>query len=497
MALAACVLFAVVLFFFVGRRSSFLDIDSGPYLSMAHHTMTSGVPRSSFLFLGGAPRLPSLANFVPPTLGFAIGVAALPSGSVMAGAKTILLLSLVLAALAAFLYVRRFASPWVAAVAAGLLVASPVLAPFEALALSEVPFVAAVLWALLAAARVLEEPGSSRRWLLLILAAGLVPMVRYLGIFLVPGFLAAFLAAPDRRRAWRQHARPLALFVVFAYLPLVLWVLALRALGMPLQPLRPPAQLGLGTAWAGAVGYLLRWAWPYLAAAAALWVLARVTSPRRAGAPGTEDPAVGLDPIRLPALLLLLYIAVLIAARTRSFYYPPEEIGFRFMVPAWPLALLAGTAAFCRWVWSRRTRAVTAAATLASAAALVFGLAQAAAMSLPETFPAGTGTLAAAVAALPEESVVLANFGQSLAAHRPRVFVLGLPSKEDFAYELDLPMLVERQNVGWIVLWALPEMERLYGPEVAGWLERPPSGVAVLGRARLADGVIYQVARAR
>ncbi len=495
MALAACVLFAAALFFVAGRRSSYLDIDSGPYLSMAHHTMTSGVPRSSFQFVDGAPHLPSLAGFVPPVLGFAVGVAALPSGNVMTGVKTVLLLALVVTALASFLYVRRFASPWVAVAASGLLVTSPVIEPFEALALSEVPFVAAVLLALLAAARVLEEPGSSRRWLLLTLAAGLVPMVRYLGIFFVPGFLAAFLAAGERRRDWRRHALPLALFATFAYLPLSLWALVLLRLDTPMLPLRPPAELGIATAWAGAAGYLLSWCWPYLAAATVLWLLARLTSRRWGAAPETE--VAGVDPIRLPALLLLAYLAVLIAARTRSFYYPPEEIGFRFMVPAWPLALLTGTAAFCRWVWSRRTRATSAAAALACGAALAFGVAQAAALRLPETFPAGTATLAAAVAALPEDGVVLANFGQSLAAHRPRVSVLGLPSKEDFLYDLDLPALVEQQHVSWIVLWALPDMEQLYGPEVAAWLERPPRGLTVLGRARLADGVIYEVAGAR
>lgn len=497
LALAACLLFAVALFLAVGRRSSYLDIDSGPYLSIAQHTMESGVPRSSFLFVGGGPRLPSLPNFIPPGLGFLMGIAAWPSGSAMVGAIAILLLSLVLAVLAAFLYVRRFASPSVAAVAAGLLVASPVLLPFEALVLSELPFVAAVLLALAAAAPVLEEPERPRRWLLLALAAAVVPMVRYLGIFFVPGFVAAFLAEPERRRAWRRHAKRLALFVILAWLPFTLWVLELRSLGMSPLPPRPPAQLGIGMALAGAAGYLLSWAWRYLAAAAALWVLARLTVPRVPTTRGAETREVGADAIRLPLLLMLAYLAVLIAARTKSFYYPPEEIGFRFMVPAWPLAWMAGTAAFCRWVWKARARSVSVAAALASAAVLAFGLVEAASMRLPETFPAGTATVEAAVAAVPDDSVVLANFGQSLAAHRPGVRVFGLPSKEDLRYDLDLPALVEQQQVSWVVLWALPEMERLYGAEVASWLERPPRGVAVLGRARTADGVIYQVGKAR
>jgi len=491
LAWGAVLLLSIGLFFLVGRQSSFLDIDSGPYLSMAHHTRTSGVPRSSFLFVGGAPTLPALANFAPPGVGFIIGVVALVSGDVMTGAQGLLALALLVAATAAFLLARRYANPVFSGFAAALLVSSPVMVHLAALVLSELPFMAAVLLATWSGARVLAQPGDRRRWLVLGLLAAPLPLLRYLGLFFVPGFLLAFLIDRKRRSQHRAHALRLAGIVAFGWLPLVLWFLTLWASGVPLLPQRPPALLGWGKAISGAVAYLSAWSWPFLVGAVLVWAWSRFGRPRVPAEPGANT-----DDVRLPAILLLSYVAVLLVSRTRESYYPLEEIGQRYMAPAWPLVFVAGVAAFHRWVWVRCSTREVLVTALAACTGLVFCIAVAAKLRLPETFPAGTATFSAAVAALPEESVVLSSFGQQLTAHRPRVLVLGLPSKEDFLYHVDLASLAEQYDLGWVVLFKVDKMERLYGEEVAGWLEQPPQGVTVLGRTRLADGVIYHISKA-
>lgn len=491
-AIELVLLLAVLVFFLAARDSSFLDLDSGPYLSMAHHTRASGVPRSSFLFLGGADQLPGFANFAPPGVGFLIGLVSFATGSVLTGARALLLVSLLVMGAVSFLMIRRYARPTYAALAAGLLVASPVVVPFAAQVLSELPFMAAMLLATWAGARVLAAPEDRRRWFWLVLLAGALPLLRYLGLFFVPAFLLAFLLDGERRLRLRQFLLPLFLFGALAALPLAIWFGVLAASGVPVLPPRPAALLGWPTAVSGALVYLLGWSWPFLAGAALVWLPSRWGTRQVPG-----EPAVERDVFRLPAALLVCHLAVLIAARTQGSYYPLYEIGLRYMSSVWPLAFLAGAAIFYQHVWRRRSSWAGMLAGGLAAAGLVFGVVSAARIDYPETYPALSATMTAARSHLPEDAVVLANFGQSLAAHRPHVRVLGLPSREDLSYDVDLSLLIDQHGLGWVVLLELPSMRRLYGDEVAGWLRRPPQGVKVLRTERYADGVIYQIARPR
>jgi len=115
-------------------------------------------------------------------------------------------------------------------------------------------------------------------------------------------------------------------------------------------------------------------------------------------------------------------------------------------------------------------------------------------MALPEPYPFPTETFRRAAALVPPDATVLSNFGQALVPRLPEARIVGIPSRQDFRYTMDLPALVERHGVSWLVLFAHPEADEIYGGWFERWLRAPPAGVEVQGRWRLADGAIYRIA---
>src|SRR5262252_1499100 len=139
-ALTLVLLSSFALFWLVSRDVSLLNIDSGPYLSMAYHVATEGAPRASFNFVSNFERLPSYPNFIPPGIGLLVGLGAGLARSLLAGGRIILAASLFVAHLAAFTIVARATRrTGFALVVSVLVVWHPAVALWAAQILSELP----------------------------------------------------------------------------------------------------------------------------------------------------------------------------------------------------------------------------------------------------------------------------------------------------------------------------------------------------------------------
>lgn len=485
---------SVALFILVGRESSYLDIDSGPYLSMAHHVAAQGRPVASFNFVGNFERLPGYPNFVPPGLGLLVGLLLPLTGDPVTAGRVVLFAALLTVHAFAYLLLLRRGGGAAFALGATLLLAWNLrLAEWAALILTELPFMACLAAALWAATVVLGKVTPRREprvWAVLTVFSAALPLVRYLGVFFAPTFSVLYLGRALHRGRGRRAVLLLSFYNLAAFAPLALWLLVVRAGGSPLLPHRPPSRLTAAGALGDAAAYLGTWLWPYLAAAAVVWLVAKAAEARgrRSAAAGPVEAAD-----LLPAAALVGYLAVLIVARTGSAYYPLDELGYRYMVPAWPLAFLAGALAFHRWIWRRRTRTVRVLAAAGLVAALFWQGRLLAERTYPPPFPSPTQTFQQAVDRIAPGDGVLTNFGQPFAWALPEARVVGIPSRLDFVYSLDLAELAQRHEIRWLVLFPVPGADELYGGWFRRWLAAPPAAVEVSGSWRYGDGVIYRL----
>lgn len=490
--LLVALLTSILLFLLVGRGSSFLAVDSGPYLSIAHNLLTSGRPVCSLGFVGSATHLPGVPSFIPPGFALLIALARPLAGDLLGAAVVVLFLSLFGLHLAVIYYLERSTGHRGYAVAASLvLVAAAPVAGWAGTALSDLPFLACCATATLAGLAVLQGvPSRTLRWLALPFAAAAVCTVRYLGVFFPLAFTAAGLAL--RRRGGRSPGLGYLAFVnAAAFLPLAIWLLAARGANSSWLPRRPPSQLDLAQALLEAGALLAGWLGPWVVVGLLLWPTLRRAAPRHAAK--ARSPAA--DPaVLLPACGLVFYVGLLIAVRTRHALYPLTTLGERYMAPAWLFAFLLAAPLFFRWVWQRRGRLATFAAPLLALALISLALRGLARQETPPPFPTAGRTFAAAVALVEPGAAVLANFGQPLIAARPDLRVLTIPSRQDFRYDMDLPALVAQHELGWIALFTTRTNAELYPPWLETWLYSPPPGVDIVRTWRLEDGVLYRLA---
>lgn len=271
---------SVVLFWLVSRNSSFLDIDSGPYLSMAYNLATSGMPTSSFNFVGNFAVLPSYPNFIPPGFGVLVGLGTVLTGSLLMDGKAVLAVSLFLAHFFAYLIVARVTGQRVYALAASALVVwHPALALWATRVLSELPFIACLLGAVAASAVVMGGMGTRPAWALLVTASALLPLLRYVGIFFPLTFSAVYLARALRISGSGRVVLSLLAYNLAVFTPLALWSVLVSLGGSSLYPDRPASQLVVGDALLDAIAYLVRWLGPWLVAFALPFALLRIRRP--------------------------------------------------------------------------------------------------------------------------------------------------------------------------------------------------------------------------
>ncbi|HEY7317569.1 MAG TPA: hypothetical protein VIE89_08350 [Candidatus Binatia bacterium] len=481
---------AVVLFWLVNRDSSFLDIDSFPYLSMGFHFATDGKPKSSFDFVGNFDVLPNYVNFIAPGTGVLLGLGTLLTGNVLAAGKAVLVVSLFLTQFFAYLILVRATGQMVyALVASTFVIWHPALAIWATGILSELPFVACLLGSVAAAAVVIGDGSNRSAWTLLIISSALLPLLRYLGIFFPLTFLVFYMARAFHFGAGRKVLLPLLAYEVAVFTPLVLWFALVRFNGSPLFPDRPASQLVLGKALLDATSYLFLWIGPWLVAFSLLFAFLKMSRPQT-GLPNVPgETASGFL-----WSCLVGYLVVLIVVRLQSAFYPLQELGYRYTAPAWPMAGLGAALFVHRFLWSRRTRLVThatAAFALLIAAWQVLTLIS---VSFIDPFPTETETYRQALRLMEPDAGILANYGQAFVLPRPRARIVGIPSREDFRYEIDLGDLARRHHLQWLVLFYRPDGDRMYGPWYPLWLKGPPTEVDVQASWRLADGVIYRLA---
>ena len=484
---------SALLFWLAGRDSPFVVIDSGPYLSMAHNLSTRGELVSSFNFVGNFDRLPGPPNFIPPGFSALVALARLVVGSEIAAAKCVLFLSLALVQwLAVVLLSRRTGSVPFAMVVSVLLVWNTKIASHAAMILTDVPFLACLLAATLAAVAVLDDRGGrGARWIGLPVASALLVLVRYLGVFFPVVFSIVHLVGTIRRR---DRVRGELLYLLFynavAIGPTVIWMFAARSASPAFLPDRPDSLLSLGDALTGAALYSAVWLGPWIALTVVGWVVVRLLR----GAP-VEASA---RPDRTDWFLVwiaLAYLVVLIAVRTGNALYPLEELGFRYAVPVWPPLFLFVAVVFYRLVWSRRVVAVNAVAIAAALAIFWFHHREVVAFRLDPAVPTQAETYRNVVDHVSRDAVVVSNLGQTLCVERPDLKVIGIPSRLDFNYDLDLTRTVARFDVGWLVLFSHTGMAEMYPEEVLEWMRRPPPGLEVRRVWTFPDGLIYQLGK--
>ncbi|HZS34334.1 MAG TPA: hypothetical protein VFC42_13255 [Methylomirabilota bacterium] len=492
-----------LLFWHVARHSAFIHFDSGPYLSLAHNLAAHGRLVSNFDFVGNFESLPGVPNFVPPGLGLLIGLLQPLTGDLLAAGKVALFACLVLTQLLATRLVARGTGDRAyALVAAGLLVWDPRSASLAGSILTELPFIACLLGATLAAVVVLEAESSGRRarlakWLGLPAASSLLCLTRYLGVFFPLTLSALYLMraaqtpAPRRPRLGAA-AGYLAFYGAAALGPTALWLAAARLGGAPLVPDRPPSLLSVPAALEDAARFAAAWAAPWVVVGGSLLIASRAT--RRRPDPADRHTRTAEWFLGTAALA---YLALLVVVRTRIALFPFRSLGTRYVLPAWPLVTLLGALLFHRLVWApgdgRVRRLAAAAAVLAFAVQGAFVLG-AKPQGLP--FPMETHTYRAALGLVGSRDVVLMNYGQLLCAARPEARVISVPSRVQFDYALDLPALAARHGVRWVIVFDVPEKRQSF-PDLASWLDAPPAGVRVAGAWRFDDGVIYELARPR
>ncbi len=494
--LGAPILVALVssslLFWIAGLESGYLTVDSGPYLSIAHNLSEHGRPVSNFGFLGSFQQLPAVPGFIAPGLGLWIGLLQPLAGDAIGAGKIVLWGSLLIIQLGAiYLLADRTGATAFASGASVLLIWNAWTGRFAGVILTELPFIACLVTATWAASRVLA--GRASRPILygvLPLASAMLCLTRYLGVFLPAVFSAVFLArAVGQRGSWPRVVGYLAYYNLLAVGPVMIWLAVAWRSGPSIFPRRPPSQLEVGPAlWEAAVN-IGGWVGPWWVVAAVLAGVLRLTS----AVPERRQPFSW--PELFLGLALAGYVGFLIAARTRGALYPIGQLGERYMLPAWPFAFFLTAILIHRLVWSRRRVAVNAVVVLGAVVAVGFGLKLLAPYRPPPVFPTETETYAAALELLPPDTrdVVLCNYGQPLTYDRPEARIIGIPSREDFSYSMDLGELARRHRIDWIVLFDHPAKERLYGPWFSSWLAGPPPAVAVTGGRRLRDGVIYRL----
>jgi hypothetical protein len=261
------------------------------------------------------------------------------SGAAAGGPVAAKTLVAVLGLLATYLLSRvcKRSAPGVARIVVALSALNPLILDYSTIIMSEVPFLCALLLALLALNRYERSPGTGA--LLAAIAASILPVaMRGAGI----AFCAAYLLHALLGRRWGLAAGHAALYAVYLGL--------LRLLHGPgssyltslvqLDPYAPSA----GTASLGAMG---RRAIENLSAYAA-HDLAEALTPGVLGAHPYVQTAASLvlallavasalaalrSPLRLVSLFLLVYAAMLLG-------WPTQWAGTRFLVPVVPLLYL-------------------------------------------------------------------------------------------------------------------------------------------------------------
>ncbi len=490
LALAFVLTSSVFLFWLVSRDSSFLDIDSGPYLSIGHHFATDGRPQSSFDFVGNFNVLPSYPNFIPPGTGVLVGLGALLTGSLLTGGKAVLVVSLVLTHFFAYLIIARATGQVVyALVASALVIWHPALAIWATKILSELPFIACLLGAVAAAAAVIEDGRNRCAWILLIISSALLPLFRYLGIFFPLTFLVFYMTRAFHLGVGRKMLLPLLGYELAVFTPLALWLMLVKFSGSPLFPDRPASQLVLGKALLDAIAYFFWWIGPWLIGFGLLFAFLKI-SQRHTGLLNVRGEAAS----GFLWSCLAGYLAILIVVRLHSAYYPIQELGYRYTTPAWPLAGLGAALFVHRFLWSRRTGPVTQATVVVALVIATWQILPLISFSFSAPFPTETETYQLALRLMDADTAILGNYSSAFILPRPRARIIGIPSREDFHYEVDLSDLARRHHLQWLVLFYHPDWDRMYGSWYPRWFKDPPREVKVQASWRLADGVIYRLA---
>jgi len=487
---------SAALFGLAGRNSSYLVIDSGPYLSVASHLAREGRAVSSFNFLGNFDRLPGPPNFAPPGMSLALAGWQLVVGDPIVAAKLLLFSCLVVTQLCAIAVVARLTgSPAYALGASLVLMCTPRLASFAGMVLSELPFVALLAVGILAGVVALDDARHPWvKWLGLPLAAAAVCATRYLGAFFPLAFAGACVAAAVRGPRGAVGVAGAAGYSAFLGLvalgPVAAWLTAARSAAPVTLPVRPPSQIVPAAAVAEALGALAVWLGPWivLAVITALVAGVRVAPSGPASRPWSRQGAFLLS-------CIAGYLVLLIVARTGQAFHPLDRLGSRYLAPAWLSTFLLGAVAIHRFVWVRRGWVPKLAASALAGIVVTWGAVEMLAFRVPPPFPTGTETYGRAVDLVFENGTVLCNYGQLLVVDRTDLRVIGIPSREDFEYEVDLESIVRRHDVGWLVLFDVAGKEAMYPPAVVEWFARPPREVPVRRTFRFADGVIYQLGK--
>jgi Dolichyl-phosphate-mannose-protein mannosyltransferase len=187
--------------------------DNAVYLSLARSLLSGGGYRDAF-----DPALPAHTQF-PPGYPVMLAAALFAGLKPWAGIKLLTLLSSAAAVALAWAWVRRRAGARMALAVAGLVAVSPGVVTLSHWELSDVPFWALTMAALLAWERL--GRGRTRRLLLAAAATVAAYLTRAAGL---PLLLAGALWLVYRRR-WRQ----LAIYLAVALPPALLWWLWARA----------------------------------------------------------------------------------------------------------------------------------------------------------------------------------------------------------------------------------------------------------------------------
>lgn len=493
---AVAIACSALLFGVAGRNSSYLVIDSGPYVSVASHLAREGRVVSSFNFVGNFERLPGPPNFVPPGMGLLMAGFQLLVGSPVVAAKCLLFCCLVITQLCASSVVARLTGSRGYALGASLvLMCTPRVASFSGMVLSELPFVTFMAAGILAGVLALEEdPHPWAKWIGLPLAAAGLCSTRYLGVFFPLAFAAVWAGVALRGSGGAKGIARAAAFCGYIGLvalgPVVAWLALARSAAPVVLPVRPPSRFGTIAAVVETLSTLGAWLGPWIALAAVVTAFAAVR-----GAASVPVSSRWSRREAFVATCLVGYLAVLIVVRTGQALHPLDRLGSRYLSPAWLPAFVLGAISIHRWVWSRRGRAPKLAVGVLAAVVAAWGAVEMLGFRVPQPFPTGTETYRRAVDLVFENDTVLCNYGQTLVVDRPDLLVIGIPSREDFEYEVDLGDAVRRHDVGWLVLFEVAGKEIMYPPEVVEWFARPPREVAVRRVLKLKDGVIYQLGR--
>ena len=485
-----------IFFPYVGRHSAYVVVDSGAYLSMAHNLASHGKLVSGFNYLGNFAHLPAPPNFAPPGLSLLVAALQPFTGDAISAAKGVLFLSLFLLQLLAIWIVMRCTGAGLYAAAASLvLLFQGGLLVWSAAILTELPFMAILAGALLAAVVVLE--GDAARWVrfgALPLATALLCLTRFLGVFFPLAFSLVYLGCvfyggEKRRESLPRALGYLTLYNALSLLPLVIWVLAAGSASTSLLPHRPPSQLGLGRALMDMTAYLSLWFLPWYVLGFLLSALRLVRKKEE----NQRRPFLGTE--GLFTAMLFAYLGLLLLVRTRQAHYPLTELGARYMAPAWLPAFFLAACLLHRMLKGAPRRLPHVLTALVAAGVVWWSSGEVRSFRLPPTYPLQTETYQGFLRHVPPASVVLCNYGQPLVAERPESRVIGIASTQDLHYELDLPSLLDRHELEWIVLFDNQGREGTYPPWFHDWLRREPAGVPVLQTFRFRDGVIYQLER--